>query len=116
MGWEVHSGLSGSGFVELASSPNSTYQRSAVTSLGVAESLDPSAPSRYLHLGLWSFYEDIADDVDGMPDGLYLAQYHFLNFLRETWADDSTVRAHGYTGFFYRLFPGVVATLEFFQE
>lgn len=115
MPWEVQAGLTGQGFVPLVTVLNPVFERSAVTALGAAEALDPAAPRRYLHLGWWCFYEDVpVGSYDG-PSGLYMAQYHFLNFERENWADDTSVQSEGYSGFFYRLFPGVEVTLAFFQ-
>jgi hypothetical protein len=115
MGWEVHSGLTGEGFVTLATSTSPVFERCAVTALGVAERIDPSDPSRYLHLGYWAFYEDIDSTDWGGPIGFYVSQYHFLNFERESWGDATSSNAQGYSGFFYRLWPGVQVTLGFFQ-
>lgn len=115
MPWEVHAGLTGQGFVPLSTVTSPSFERCAVTALGVAEALDPAAPIRYLHLGWWTFYEDLASgDWDG-PSGLYLAQFHWLNFERESWSDATSSYAFGYSGFFYRLWPGVEVTLGFFS-
>lgn len=115
MPWELHSGLSGVGSGTLTSVTAPTFERAAVTSLGAAEALDPTAPTRYLHLGYWAFYEELVDDSSGFPDGLYIAQYHWLNFEFESWADKTSVESFGYSGFTYRFFPGVVVTLGFFS-
>lgn len=114
MPWEVHSGLSGQGFAPLTSVTSPLFERTFVTSLGAAEALDPAAPSRYLHLGFWAFYEDLVDFGDGFPDGKYISQYHWLNYVLESWNDRTSVDAQGYSGIYWRLYPGVVISLGVF--
>jgi hypothetical protein len=113
--WEIHAGLTGSAYVPFDSNYNTIYQRSAVTDIGTAEPLESVNPKRYLHLGWWAFYEDLDLFPWDGPGGKYLSQYHFLNYERENWADTTSEQAQGYSGFFYRLYPGVEVTLAFFQ-
>lgn len=115
MPWEVHAGLTARGFVPLTTVFTPTFERAAITALGVAEALDPAPPIRYIHLGWWAFYEDLPDTSWGGPAGLYVSQYHWLSFIRENWADGTSGPAFGYSGFVYSLYPGVELTLGFFS-
>jgi hypothetical protein len=106
-------GITGKGFQAFGSAGSPTFERVAVTSLGTAEALVSAPPIRYLHLGMWAFYEDLVGDPD-LPDGLYLSQFHWMSFALESWADTTAVDAQGYSGFFFDLAPGVVATFWFY--
>lgn len=107
--------LTGQGFVPFTVSQFPTFIRVAVNTLGPAESVDPVVPKRYIHIGWWAFYEDIAAEFDSMPAGLYLNDVHWLQFDRQSWSDTSPIQAGGFTGFFYRLSAGVEVEFDFYS-
>lgn len=102
-------GLSGSGFQAFTGVAYPVFERVAITSVGGGVPMQMTDPSRYLHLGYWAMYDEDTGDPT-VPSGLYIHQFHFLTFLRESWTDDRSLTAGGFLGFFYNLDPGVVAT------
>lgn len=115
MPYENFPALTGQGFQPFAANSSPTFIRVAITSLGPGESVDLVAPKRYIHIGWWAFYEELTEDFDSMPEGLYLNTLHWIQFDRESWSDTSPIQAGGFTGFFYRLSTGVEAEFDFYS-